>query len=325
MNIFNYWLRLVRLFYHYRQGSFHLPYLPVRMWVELTSYCNYRCVMCPNKNLTPAQKGYMDFNLYRKIIDQCKDFIFDLNLAHRGESLLHPQLIEMIEYASERNLFTRLHTNGSLLTEKISPQLISSGLDRISFSFDGYDKPTYEKIRQGGDFQKTLTNIIRFLEIKKETHSSKPVAALEVINFNQKNSSSLIKAKQNFKDQFKDLPLDEFMMKELHNWAGELEKKKDSSTYSTCPFPWNALVIFWDGAVLPCTQDFFGYYILGNAEHTSLRDLWNSSRIINLRKKLVNKDIQSLKACAHCDRAWRKGFLGIPKEYLWKFITKKMP
>lgn len=323
MSTLRYWARLARLFFHYRKGSSILPYMPVRMWVELTSYCNYRCIMCPNKDLPKDQKGYMDWDLYQKIIDESKNFVFDINLAHRGESLLHPQIGEMIEYAKQNKLFTRLHTNGSLLTEKLSSRIISSGLDRISFSFDGYDKETYEKIRRGGDFHQTLENIQRFLEIKKQAQSKRPGVAIEVIHFNQENSSS--QAKKDFKGQFQGLPLDEFVMKELHNWAGEFEIKRDPQKYSMCPFPWNALVIYWDGAVLPCTQDFFGSYVVGNVRDSSLREIWNSPRMVNLRAKLVAQDLHTLKTCSHCDRVWRKGFLGIPKEYIWKFISKKMP
>ncbi|MBS3818800.1 SPASM domain-containing protein [bacterium] len=323
MNTLRYWSRLARLFHHYRKGSSVLSYLPVRMWVELTSYCNYRCIMCPNKDLHKDQKGYMEWDLYQKIIDESKHFVFDINLAHRGESLLHPQIVEMIEYAKQSHLFTRLHTNGSLLTEKLASQIISSGLDRISFSFDGYDKETYEKIRKGGDFHKTLNNILRFLELKKQAQSKLPRTAIEVIDFNQEHSSS--QARENFKDQFKDLPLDDFVMKEMHNWAGEIQKKKESQKYSVCPFPWNALIIYWDGAVLPCTQDFFGTYVVGNAQKSSLREIWNSPRMVDLRKNLAAQNIQSFQTCSQCDRVWRKGFLGIPKQYIWKFISKKMP
>ncbi len=49
--------------------------------------------MCPNKDLTKEQKGFMDFDLFKKIVDEAKDFVFDVHLLHRGESLLHPRLL----------------------------------------------------------------------------------------------------------------------------------------------------------------------------------------------------------------------------------------
>jgi radical SAM protein with 4Fe4S-binding SPASM domain len=325
MSLINYWHRLLRLYFHYRKKSRRLPYRPIRLWVELTSLCNYRCIMCPNKDLEKRDKGFMDLNLYRKIIDEARDFVFDINLAHRGESLLHPQLIEAIAYAKKNRLYTRLHTNGSLLTEALSHQLIQAKLDRLSFSFDGYEKETYERIRKGGDFDKTVSNIVRFLEIKKEARSKKPDTAIEVISFDDLDKQVPSETKEQFKNRFRDLPLDSLVLKEMHNWAGHIDRKSRGRNYTVCPFPWNALVIFWDGAVLPCTQDFFGKFTLGNIKDSSLQEIWNGEKARFLREKLAQKDISKLETCSVCDRVWREGFLGVPKEYLWKFITKKMP
>jgi radical SAM protein with 4Fe4S-binding SPASM domain len=320
-----YWPRLANLFYHYRKKTPQLPYLPVRLWVELTSFCNYRCVMCPNKELEKDAHGFMDIALFKKIVDEAGEFVFDINLAHRGESLLHPQLVEMIEYAKQKKIFLRLHTNGSLLSEDLGRRLIRSGLDRLSFSFDGFDETTYESIRIGGQFNKTIKNITRFLEIKKEVKSRHPETSIEVINFNGQDSEKTGRAEKKFRELFKNLPLDSFVVKELHNWAGETKKEIQTEVYSACPFPWNALVIFWDGTVLPCTQDFFGHYPIGNAVSTSLKEIWNSDRQIHLRKQLAAREIREFKTCSQCDRVRRKSFLGVPREYLWKFITKRMP
>jgi radical SAM protein with 4Fe4S-binding SPASM domain len=121
------------------------------------------------------------------------------------------------------------------------------------------------------------------------------------------------------------LPLDRLIVKEFHNWAGEIESKHPRKFFSPCTFLWNALVIFWDGAVLPCSQDFFGYYILGNVEDSSLSEIWNNDKMIRLRTQHLKKDIEEFDTCRVCDRVWREKFLGVPKEYLWKFILRKMP
>lgn len=313
------------MFFHFRKKSTQLPYLPVRLWIELTSYCNLQCIMCPNKKLKKEDKGYMDFDLYRKIIDEASSFAFDVNLAHRGESLLYSDIIKAIRYAKERNIFTRLHTNGSLLSPELSSSIIDSGLDRISFSFDGYTKENYEKIRIKGDFDKTIENIIRLLEMKKSMERKKPQVAIEVIDFTPEETKKDARAKKEFSERFKGLPLDELVVKELHNWAGETSSEKPSSIRTICTFPWNALIIFWDGSVLPCSQDFFGSYILGNVKHSSLREIWNNKKMVFLRKKLAAKDVADLNPCANCDRLSRKNIFGVPREYLWKFISKRMP
>lgn len=322
MKTLSYWARLARLFNNYRKKSSHLPYKPIRLWVELTSICNYRCIMCPNKDLPKENKGFMKMELYKKIVDEAAVFAFDINLAHRGESLLHPQLEQAIRYAKNKRLYTRLHTNGSLLTEELSHKLLASELDRISFSFDGYTKEVYENIRRGGDFDKTLSNIIRFLKIKKASGKKKPLVAIEVINFAETADE---KARRSFQEHFSGLPLDNFVIKELHNWAGEIKKEQNPRHYSICPFPWNAMIINWDGSVSPCTQDFFGKYITGDANFSSLQEIWNSEKMIRLRTKLSRQDLDGLAACSGCDRLWRRSFLGVPIENLGKFLLKRMP
>lgn len=324
-NKFKYWKRLSQIFRQYQGKSTHLNYMPVRLWVELTSDCNFQCVMCPNKDLPENDRGHMDMDLFTKIINEAADFVFEINLAHRGESLLHPRFIDALSYAKSKGIYTRLHTNGSLLSEDLARKIIDSGLDRLSFSFDGYDKATYEKIRRGGKFEEVATNIIRFLEIKKELGSKTPETAVEVINFAANTSRENPKAQKTFQDRFRGLPLNQFVMKDLHNWAGELHMGEKGTRYSVCPFPWNALIICWDGDVIPCTQDFFNTFVAGNAREHSIRDIWNSDRMKTIRKKLIHQDISDLPACSNCDRPWRERILGIPKEFLWKFLTKRMP
>ena len=334
-----YYKRIVQMFYHYKKKSIILPYYPVRFWIEPTSYCNLRCIMCPNKELKKEEKGYLDLELFKKIIDEIKDFAFEIHLLHRGESLLHPDFFKMIRYAHEAGLTTKFHTNGTLLNEERSYQLIESGLDQFSFSFDGFDKETYEKIRIGGNFDKVVSNIIQFLEIKKKLKRKKPFTIIELINFPEIYGRNAKEKRKKFLSKFKGLPLNRIDIREMHNWAGLVEKtqnskliiqkskikNQNSKNFSPCTFLWQALIIFWDGSVVPCTQDFHGYYTLGNVKDSSIKEIWNNEKMVNLRKKMINREIDDLETCRDCDRLWRKKFLGIPKEYLWRFLLRRMP
>jgi len=319
-----YYRRLIDIFISYKKKRTLLPYPPLRLWVEPTSHCTLRCVMCPNKELAEEDKGFMDLGLFQKVIDEAAGFAHDVHLYHRGEALLHPQFFEMARYAHQAGLKTELHTNATVLDEEKARALIASGLDDISFSFDGYDKESYESIRINGSFEKTVGNILRFLEIKKELKSKTPVAILELIDFPDLYSRIDPAAKKAFLDRFKGLPLDRLIVKEMHNWAGEVGGLKTSRHFSPCTFLWQALIVLWDGTVLPCTQDFFGYYKLGNVRDAALVQIWNNERAVRLREKMVGRDIRDLETCSKCDRVRRKQFFGVPREYLWKFLFNKM-
>lgn len=76
--------------------------------------------------------------------------------------------------------------------------LILAGLDKIFFSFDSYNKNDYEKNRKGSDYDKTLSNIINFLQIKKKLKAKKPAAILllmdlAILNKDSKNLNSKYK------------------------------------------------------------------------------------------------------------------------------------
>jgi radical SAM protein with 4Fe4S-binding SPASM domain len=325
MKKLDYYQRLLGLFLSYKRKKVELKQMPVRLWIEPTNHCNLKCVMCPNKDLKKEDKGFMEFDLFKKIIDEVSEFAFDVHLLHRGESLIHRDFFRMAKYAHDKNLIVKFHTNGTLLDEEKAYKLIESGISQFSFSFDGYDKDTYENIRVNGDFDKTVGNIIRFLEIKKKLKSKKPYTILELINFPDHRIKSNKTQKKEFLNKFKGLPLDRLEIKEFHNWGGEVLGQRNQKNYAPCTFLWHALIIFWDGSVLPCTQDFFGYYILGNVRDSSVKEIWNNEKMLHLREKALHQDIGDLKTCSQCDRVWRDKFLGVPKEYLWKFITKKMP
>jgi len=298
--------------------------LPMRLWIELTNVCNLNCKMCLNKSIPKNKRGFMDFNLFKKVIDEASNFVYDVYLHHRGESLLHPDIFKMIEYAKMKNIFTRLHTNATLLTEEKSYLLLNSGLDFLSFSFDGYEKETYEKIRVGANFERTLGNINNFLRIKKKLNKKTPYAVFTVIEFTESKTKNDNKKK--FISQFNSLPLDKFIIRKPHNWGGDYNVKEEKANFSKennylpCTFPWYSLTIFYDGDVLPCPQDFFGKNRLGNMKDTSLSEIWDSTNLISLRKKMVMKQCQSMEPCNKCDRLWRKKILGVPREEVFRFL-----
>ena len=168
--------RLIRILWSYRIAQSNtVPYPPYRLWVEPTAVCNIRCSYCPNKELIKQQNvGFMSFSLFQKIIDEARGWVHDINVHHRGESLLHPQFIDMVNYAGANGVFTKLHTNATRLNHKMSEAILDSSLDLISFSFDGFEKATYERYRQPAGFDPVLDNILEFLRLKERRGQRKP-------------------------------------------------------------------------------------------------------------------------------------------------------
>ena len=315
---------LMKMYRAYRKGVLKPAYPPIRLWIEPTNRCNLRCVMCPNSSDKVKSRGFMEMSLFEKIIDQVRGVVYDANLHHTGESLLHPELPRMVRLAKEAGIYTRLHTNATLLDKEKSRALIEAGLDLISFSFDGYDAETYEKIRRGADFEKTLTNIKRFLEIKQKGGYENPYTIFEVINFSQGTKAQIAA----FKAPLMALGLNRFIVKEPHNWSGEFEVEGEETMignrdfFVPCTFPWYALVIFYDGTVYPCPQDFFGKLKVGDFNTQTLDEIWHGEPLVTLRRQMKAGDYGGIVPCEKCDMIFRKTFLGVPTSNLKTYLSE---
>jgi len=86
-----------------------------KLTIELTNICNLSCDPCPRHHLK-MNFGYMNEQLFYKLLDQCPPGTTILPFW-RGESLLHPQAIELLYYAVSRKLDVVLATNGSRMVE----------------------------------------------------------------------------------------------------------------------------------------------------------------------------------------------------------------
>lgn len=329
--------RLTTTYRAYRRRTDICSQPPARIWVEPTSHCNLRCDFCLNRKLGRDQKGYMDIGLFRDLVDQIAPSkslhggVHQINLFHRGESLLHPEIGSMIGYASSAGLQTRVHTNGTVMDREKALELLDSGLDILSFSFDGYDKQMYEANRVNACFEKTLDNITGLLKVKRTEARRKPFVALELMEIGDDPPDMMRRKRVDFLRRFKGLPLDKFVIRTPHNWGGGVNVGKERSGRLLrehrvpCPLLWHALAVFWDGSVMPCCQDFFGELVLGNLKESSIEDMWNGDRMRELRREMSAVEAGQLRMpCATCDRITRTTIAGVPTDYIGRFLSENV-
>ena len=87
---------------------------PMILFVDPASICNFKCKFCPTGNPELIKnsgrwQGLMDFDLYKKIIDDLGDFeepLKVLRLYKEGEPFLNKQLTDMIRYAKRAAWFS---------------------------------------------------------------------------------------------------------------------------------------------------------------------------------------------------------------------------
>ena len=122
----------------------------------------------------------MSTELAFKLIDQlAEQKVPSVKFNWRGEPLLNPQLPSILDYAKRRGILeTIINTNATKLDEKMSEEIINSGLDIMIYSFDGGTKDIYEKMRPGrfgkNSFDVIYKNIKNFSRIRNKLKSKFP-------------------------------------------------------------------------------------------------------------------------------------------------------
>jgi|SRR5690554_544054 len=123
------------------------PY-PSSIYLKLTDACNLNCKMCGqanNKKLGLVKnQNFLDFNMFKKFIKSIIKEVEFVNLWG-GEPLLHPKIMEFVNYFSENKKYISIATNGTLL-RKHAKALVENGVDEIVVSLDG-PKDIHNNIR----------------------------------------------------------------------------------------------------------------------------------------------------------------------------------
>lgn len=106
--------------------------------VEITTFCNLRCVYCPSPKLEKIrgqEKQHMSLATFKVAMEWAAFFDArgtqkELSLTGIGESLLHPELPEIIRLARETlpERFINFSTNGIGLTDDICKVLARYGV-----------------------------------------------------------------------------------------------------------------------------------------------------------------------------------------------------
>lgn len=264
---------------------------PFHLDVESTNACNLRCTMCP-WDFTTEKVGYMDWNLFTRIIDEgAKYGLASIKLCHRGEPLLHPQLPQMVAYAKNKGILeVQFNTNGLTLNRGKTDGLLDAGLDRIIFSVDGASKETYEKIRCGSEYDRVVNNITTFVARRNERGLKRPCVRIQMIKMDENKHET-----KQFLEMW--LPI-------ANRVAFSVESKplsvKGGVERFPCPQIWQRMAISWDGEVRMCCwlrQEL----VLGNATESRLYELWHGEKLANIRKLHSLYRFDQIPACAGCD------------------------
>jgi Iron-sulfur cluster-binding domain len=168
--------------------------LPGRMFIECTAACNISCTeacCAPETGITRTrQAGMLDFELFRRVIDEAGPSLNRIDFFNYGEAFLHKRAIEMCEYIKSHHphIYLYTSTNGLAFTEAQARRLVHSGIDEVTFSIDGATQESYEKYRQRGKLEVAFTNLAAMADEKRKHGRDLPFLNWRYILFNWNDS-----------------------------------------------------------------------------------------------------------------------------------------
>ncbi|MBN1326464.1 MAG: SPASM domain-containing protein [Candidatus Cloacimonetes bacterium] len=285
---------------------------PDVVMIEPTNICNLKCPLCPSGNGTlQRSRGFMDLELFKKLIDQIKKKSTMVVLWNQGESFLHQDFLKMIDYASRAGLFTLVSTNANV--ELQPEELIRAGLDSMIVSLDGATQETYNKYRVNGKLDLVLQNTRKLVEAKKKMNSKKPLIRWQFL---------VLKHNEHELDEIKKMAVD-YQVDNLEIKTAQIYRKEDIDAYlprnhryrryqikgddfqlkvgipNRCRRIWTTAVINWDGELAICCFDKDLQFPIGNIRDKKLKDLWRAEKFQEIRKKIL-KDRKQIEICRNC-------------------------
>ena len=250
---------------------------------EITSFCNLDCPICVQKTW---HRQHLSIELLYKILERNSAILNNQTvwLHYRGEPLLHPDLIEIIQAFESFNIKTRFSTNGILLNEKLIHQLLESPLQGMVVSVISNNEDVYKELRGKDRFRQVNANVIHLIKYHAEMNSRMKI---QVMGLNYGQDPSELK---NFIDYYLQLGIEVAIHKfsyrvnqSRYSPENYFEKKQDKRL--PCKWLFNDMIILSDGSVTTCYFDLASKLISGNLKDFdySIADLWNSKRYNNMR------------------------------------------
>jgi radical SAM protein with 4Fe4S-binding SPASM domain len=272
---------------------------PIEITLESTAKCNLYCPMCP-RHIYTFDNENMDLALYRKIIQDCKDYVEFIWPYGIGEPMIHPQIFEMIRITREAGIRTGMSTNATLMDDRRADMLLDSGLDYVIFAFDGATKETYEKYRTGATFEKTQANILNFLK-RKIDRRSKIYVVLQMVLLKE-NTHQI----QDYRKLWSISGVDEVRFKrdEIQIDGSRIpDNKLQGQRRNPCHLLWRGpLYIRYDGLAYPCCY-MYDQPPVGDLRKQSVMDVWNSPAMVKLREAHLTGDMTEYPICQNCQAA----------------------
>ena len=286
---------------------------PELLFIEVTTKCNANCRYCARPQMVEScELEVMD--LPRTTLETIVEDVVDnelhpafLDFTGLGEPLLHPQLVDYIQYAkSKLDAEVKFNTNGILL-DKVGGELVEVGLDELVISLNIFDRETYRRFNGVDKFDVVVENIKLFLREKGDKPPRVLIQLLK-IDANKKGYRSF----QEYWRSYLNCN-DVLFFKTFENAGGKVDPSKyvsgrERMRRHPCLQLWRRLLFMVDGAAYPCCVAKMGglnsEIYLGNVLEEGVAGVMGNGQLGWLRQMQRMSNYSLLPTCVKCDM-WR--------------------
>lgn len=313
----------------------NLAPLPRYVEFEMTTVCNKKCVICEHTYWNEPSV-HLSYDQFRDIAEQIP--LKWVNLTGEGDAFLNKDYLKIIEYLKKRDVCIFLVDSFDLINENISRRLIEMGVDGIYTSFDAATKETFEKIKVGCSFEKSINNLRKLIEIKKELKSPIPDLCFRFVitSLNYEEMPKFIELVRSLGtpeelgdgvrieyagllefpeiekykiDKIPENIIDETIKKSKETGIAVYfahSEPKNHPPLEHC-IAWMEPYIMMGGYVQPCCavlmsnkREYLRKHALGNVFEQSFKDIWYSDRYQGFRNLINKADEKVPLLCVDC-------------------------
>ena len=304
---------------------------PIYVEIGPTGKCNHRCVFCAVDWLKYGGASIGKEIMFRTLEDLAQSGVKSVMFAGEGEPLLHRDISEFVNRASNNNLSVAITTNGVLFDKEMAESCLPK-LSWIRFSVDAGTPEIYALVHgtKTKDFDRVIQNIIDAVDVKKRFGLSVDIDVQALLIPESANGieklASLIKNVG--ADSFQIKPysqhplsinrfvvdyrqysalepiLKQFESEKFKVWfrRATMERLQEGADYNCCHgLPFFSLIDS-KGNVIPCNLFYNNPdFTYGNLYEKKFSEIWKGEKRQEVIKKLNKKGIKECRESCRLD------------------------
>ncbi|MFA5724696.1 MAG: radical SAM protein [Candidatus Omnitrophota bacterium] len=309
---------------------------PDMLQIDLTDHCNNNCIACwcnsplLNRERLAKPKYTLPKDLIKRVIAEARDLgLKEIYFSGGGEPFMHPDCLEIIEYAKKKKIACSVNTNFTLVDESIINRLIDLGLDNLTVSVWSGSPEVYKSMhpnRGAEDFYK-IRDRLYFLNSRKYIYPYVKIYNVicslnydqikPILDFTEQTKSDFVEftvvdtipgatdklllsdgQRKAILEQFSQVKQDgkkiinreHFLRRVANRDARQAEYDSRFIDTLPCYIGWLFARIMPNGEVNSCLKSH--RFPIGNIHQEPFKDIWNSRKQMYFRNKTksANKD-----------------------------------